>query len=178
MLSPQWDFLYWQDGIFILNQGPADILHSYLYVSFEPLSPHFQNFWVPFQNFLWWKFWGMNGLFQLKMIHTRHSLTTFLIKASGLGLARNIWLNYEGRRPQFTTRKCLWRVRAPQTRLGPEYLLLGLLVLKYLISVHCTRTCTQTTGNIGNHTHTQHQSTQYSQEYRLSTSSIPYQWYS
>ena len=33
-------------------------------------------------------------------------------------LARNIWLNYEGRRPEFrlaTTRKRLWRVRAPRT---------------------------------------------------------------
>ena len=43
-----------------------------------------------------------------------------------------------------------------------------------------TRTCTrtQTTGNIRTRTRTQHQSTQYSREYWLSTSSKPCRWYS
>ena len=42
--------------------------------------------------------------------------TAFKTKAVRATIARNIWLNYEGRRPEFaTTRKRLWRVRAPRT---------------------------------------------------------------
>ena len=34
-----------------------------------------------------------------------------------LRVARNIWPNYEGRRPEFTNQKCLWWVWVPRTNL-------------------------------------------------------------
>ena len=42
------------------------------------------------------------------------------LQAAWFCVARNIWLNYEGRRLA-TTRKRLWRVRAPRTRFCVAY---------------------------------------------------------
>ena len=51
-----------------------------------------------------------------------------------VALARNIWLNYEGRRPEFTTtRKRLWRVRVPRTNRCLCYGVRGCLYLDLVV---------------------------------------------
>ena len=64
----------------------------------------------------WWRVYCIVIIFA--WINFVWNVLVLLLKKQkqGVWLARNIWLNYEGRRPEFTTRKRLWRVRAPRTR--------------------------------------------------------------